>query len=124
MVLSSLIVASRCSSTLTPQSSVSMFARAVSAWSATSETHLNLSSDVGGTLLSLSQGDVVTVLQQRDDWWLGQRNGTQGWFPKSSVALEAAGNIEYEDTHEKTHVFLELNLSLSLDLIQYLLFQL
>ncbi|XP_072218107.1 intersectin-2a isoform X2 [Leuresthes tenuis] len=78
------------------QSSVSTFARAVSAWSATSETHLNLSSDVSGALLSLSQGDVVIVLQQRDDWWLGQRNGTQGWFPKSSVALEAAGNTDMD----------------------------
>ncbi|KAM4522208.1 intersectin-2a isoform 2-T3 [Odontesthes bonariensis] len=78
------------------QSSVSTFARAVSAWSATSETHLNLSSDVGGALLSLSQGDVVNVLQQRDEWWLGQRNGTQGWFPKCSVALEAAGNTDMD----------------------------
>uniref|UniRef100_A0A3B4UDX9 Intersectin 2a n=1 Tax=Seriola dumerili TaxID=41447 RepID=A0A3B4UDX9_SERDU len=64
----------RCSSHLTPQSSVSLLARAVSSWSATSETHLNLSS-----------GDAITVL---DEWWLGQLNGTQGWFPKSYVTLE------------------------------------
>uniref|UniRef100_G3PBC3 Intersectin 2a n=1 Tax=Gasterosteus aculeatus aculeatus TaxID=481459 RepID=G3PBC3_GASAC len=62
----------------------------VSSWSATSEKTLNLGS---GT------GDVIT---QRGDWWLGQLNGTQGWFPKSYVALETGGNTEYEDTQECT----------------------
>uniref|UniRef100_A0A3B4YRJ6 Intersectin 2a n=1 Tax=Seriola lalandi dorsalis TaxID=1841481 RepID=A0A3B4YRJ6_SERLL len=69
-----LMLKPRCSSHLTPQSSVSLLARAVSSWSATSETHLNLSS-----------GDAITVL---DEWWLGQLNGTQGWFPKNYVTLE------------------------------------
>uniref|UniRef100_A0A4W6EL34 Intersectin 2a n=1 Tax=Lates calcarifer TaxID=8187 RepID=A0A4W6EL34_LATCA len=64
--------------------SVPLLARAVSSWSATSETHL-----------SLSSGDAITaVLQQRDEWWLGQLNGTQGWFPKSYVTLETGGNLE------------------------------
>uniref|UniRef100_A0A8C9ZHF7 Intersectin 2a n=1 Tax=Sander lucioperca TaxID=283035 RepID=A0A8C9ZHF7_SANLU len=75
------------------KSSVPLLARAVSSWSATSETHLNLSSD----------GDVISVLQQREDWWLGQLNGTRGWFPKTYVTLETGGNAEYEDTREKTH---------------------
>ena len=39
-------------------------------------------------LLSFSQGDVISVLQQREDWWLGQLAGTQGWFPKDYVTLE------------------------------------
>ncbi|KAI4801768.1 hypothetical protein KUCAC02_019639, partial [Chaenocephalus aceratus] len=59
---------------------------AVSSWSATSETHLNLSSGAGDVItpmLSFSQGDIISVQQQREDWWLGQLNGTQGWFPKS-----------------------------------------
>lgn len=89
------------SSNRTPQSSVPLLARAVSSWSATSETHFNLSAasgDVITTVLSFSQGDIITVLQQRDNWWLGQLDGTQGWFPKSYVALETAGNAEYEDT--------------------------
>ncbi|XP_049445679.1 intersectin-2a isoform X2 [Epinephelus fuscoguttatus] len=81
------------------QSSVPLLARAVSSWSATSETHLNLSSGAGDVitaLLSFSQGDIISVLQQRDDWWLGQLNGTQGWFPKSYVTLETGGNTEVD----------------------------
>lgn len=98
-----------CSSTLPPQSSLPLLARAVSSWSATSETHLNLSPGVGdvtSVLLSFSQGDIISVLQQRDDWWLGQLNGTQGWFPKSYVTLETGGNAEYEDTQDQTHTLL------------------
>ncbi|XP_049913956.1 intersectin-2-like [Epinephelus moara] len=81
------------------QSSVPLLARAVSSWSATSETHLNLSSGAGDVitaLLSFSQGDIISVLQQRDDWWLGQLNGTQGWFPKSYVTLEMGGNTDVD----------------------------
>ncbi|XP_026196831.1 intersectin-2a [Anabas testudineus] len=81
------------------QSSLPLLARAVSSWSATSETHLNLSPGVGdvtSVLLSFSQGDIISVLQQRDDWWLGQLNGTQGWFPKSYVTLETGGNADVE----------------------------
>lgn len=55
-------------------------------------------------MLSFSLGDVIGVLQQRGDWWLGQLNGTQGWFPKSYVALETGGNTEYEDTQECTRL--------------------
>uniref|UniRef100_A0A668A8E4 Intersectin 2a n=1 Tax=Myripristis murdjan TaxID=586833 RepID=A0A668A8E4_9TELE len=57
---------------LHPQSSAPLRARAVSSWSATADTHF-------------SQGDIISVLQQREDWWLGQLNGTQGWFPKTYV---------------------------------------
>ena len=79
------------------QSFFHLLARAVSSWSATSETHLNLSSGAGDVItpmLSFSQGDIISVQQQREDWWLGQLNGTQGWFPKSYVTLEMGGNTE------------------------------
>ncbi|XP_030577284.1 intersectin-2a isoform X2 [Archocentrus centrarchus] len=92
------------------QSSVPLLARAVSSWSATSETHFNLSDgsgDVVTTLLSFSQGDIITVLQQRDDWWLGQLNGTRGWFPKSYVALETAGNADVDALDTPDSVQLE-----------------
>ncbi|KAF3849769.1 hypothetical protein F7725_019488 [Dissostichus mawsoni] len=75
----------------TSQSFFPLLARAVSSWSASSETHLNLSSGAGDVItpmLSFSQGDIISVQQQREDWWLGQLNGTQGWFPKSYVTLE------------------------------------
>ncbi|XP_040920146.1 intersectin-2a [Toxotes jaculatrix] len=79
------------------QPSAPLLARAVSSWSATSDTHLSLSSgDAITALLSFSQGDIISVLQQKDEWWLGQLNGTQGWFPKSYVALETSGNTDVD----------------------------
>ncbi|XP_035766352.1 intersectin-2a [Neolamprologus brichardi] len=93
------------------QSSVPLLARALSSWSATSETHLSLSggsaTDVITTLLSFSQGDIISVLQQREDWWLGQINGMQGWFPKSYVALETAGNTDVDALDTADSVQLE-----------------
>ncbi|XP_017282797.1 intersectin-2a isoform X1 [Kryptolebias marmoratus] len=89
------------------QSSVTLFARALSSWSATSETHLDPSSDASGALLSFSQGDVISVLQQRDDWWFGQLNGTQGWFPKTYVTLEPAGNSDVDLLDSSDSVQLE-----------------
>ncbi|XP_068433588.1 intersectin-2a isoform X4 [Clinocottus analis] len=89
------------------QSSVPPLARAVSSWSATSETSLNLSSgtgDVVTAMLSFSQGDVISVLQQREDWWLGQLNGTQGWFPKSYVAVETGGNTDVDDASDSAQL--------------------
>ncbi|XP_037541744.1 intersectin-2a [Nematolebias whitei] len=79
-----------------PSQSIALLARAVSSWSTTSENNLCPSSDASGTLLSFSQGDIISVLQQRDDWWFGQLNGTQGWFPKSYVTLEPAGNSDLD----------------------------
>ncbi|XP_056260821.1 intersectin-2a isoform X2 [Seriola aureovittata] len=90
------------------QSSVSLLARAVSSWSATSETHLNLSSgDAITVLLSFSQGDIISVLQQRDEWWLGQLNGTQGWFPKNYVTLETGGSTDVDAFDTSDSVQLE-----------------
>ncbi|XP_029966081.1 intersectin-2a isoform X2 [Salarias fasciatus] len=81
------------------QSAGPLLARALSSWSPTSENHLTLSPGAGDAvtaLLSFSQGDAIQVLQQREDWWLGQLNGTQGWFPRSYVALETAGNTDVD----------------------------
>ncbi|XP_038132470.1 intersectin-2a isoform X2 [Cyprinodon tularosa] len=80
------------------QSSVPLTVRAVSSWSPTSENHLNPSWDISGAMLNFSQGDFISVLQQRDEWWLGQLNGTRGWFPKSYVTPEPGGNAEAETT--------------------------
>ncbi|CAL8393449.1 unnamed protein product [Gadus morhua 'NCC'] len=70
-------------------------ARAVTSWSSSSSDAQPDPSTRGGgggdsitALLSFSQGDVISVLQQREDWWLGQLAGTQGWFPKDYVTLE------------------------------------
>ncbi|XP_063078267.1 intersectin-2a [Engraulis encrasicolus] len=50
--------------------------RALCSWTAKSEGHL-----------SFSQGDIISVLQRQETWWLGELNGTQGWFPKTYVTL-------------------------------------
>nr|XP_040015871.1 intersectin-2a isoform X4 [Gasterosteus aculeatus aculeatus] len=92
------------------QTSVPLLARAVSSWSATSEKTLNLGSGTGDVItamLSFSLGDVIGVLQQRGDWWLGQLNGTQGWFPKSYVALETGGNTDVDGFDTSDTVQLE-----------------
>lgn len=84
------------------QSSVLVLARAITSWSATSDGHPERSpstADAVTALLSLSQGDIVSVLQQREDWCLGQLNGTQGWFPKDHVTLLTNSHIQYEHTH-------------------------
>lgn len=87
------------------QSSVPVLARAVTSWSATSDGHPERSpssADTVTALLSLSQGDIVSVLQQREDWCLGQLKGTQGWFPKDRITLLTNSHIQYEHTHTHT----------------------
>ncbi|KAL4623886.1 intersectin-2 isoform X1 [Arapaima gigas] len=51
-------------------------AQALCSWTAKTENHLNFSKD-----------DVITVLEEQDNWYLGELDGVQGWFPKSYVAL-------------------------------------
>ncbi|XP_047244036.1 intersectin-2a isoform X3 [Girardinichthys multiradiatus] len=89
------------------QFSVLLSARAISSWSPALENHLRPSLDMGGALLSFSQGELISVLQQRDDWWLGQLNGTRGWFPKSYVTPEPGGNADVETTDSCDSVQLE-----------------
>uniref|UniRef100_A0A8C5HHA1 Intersectin-2-like n=1 Tax=Gouania willdenowi TaxID=441366 RepID=A0A8C5HHA1_GOUWI len=78
-------------------SSLTLLARAISSWSASTEAHLKL----------FSCGDLISVLQQRDDWWLGQINGTQGWFPKSYVTLEtsACTDVDAFDTYVALYTY-------------------
>lgn len=82
------------------QSSTPLLARAVTPWSAAAggassgpPSTATASSGVA-ELLSFSQGDVIDVLQQADDWWLGQLSGTQGWFPRECVTVETSGSLE------------------------------
>lgn len=89
-----------------PQSTVPLLARAVTSWSDRQDRHSKLlpgAADGVTVLLSLSQGDIVGVLQQREDWCLGQLNGTQGWFPKDCITLMTNSHIEYEQTQTHTH---------------------
>ncbi|CAL8316715.1 unnamed protein product [Merluccius merluccius] len=90
-------------------------ARAVTSWSATSDAQLDLSTGGGGggdvitTLLSFSQGDVIGVLQQREDWWLGQLGGMQGWFPKDYVTLEPINTVyDQKNNSDYLHIFVDV----------------
>ncbi|XP_061091351.1 intersectin-2-like [Conger conger] len=51
-------------------------AQALCSWAGNTESHLNFAKDT-----------VITVLEQQEEWWLGELNGKHGWFPKSFVTL-------------------------------------
>lgn len=53
-----------------------LLAQALCSWTAKTDNHLNFNKD-----------DVIKVLEQQENWWLGEVNGEQGWFPKTYVTL-------------------------------------
>ncbi|XP_041839803.1 intersectin-2b isoform X2 [Melanotaenia boesemani] len=53
-----------------------LLAQALCSWTAKTDNHLNFNKD-----------DVIQVLEQQENWWLGELNGEKGWFPKTYVAL-------------------------------------
>ncbi|XP_075906136.1 intersectin-2b isoform X2 [Nelusetta ayraudi] len=57
-----------------------VLAQALCSWTAKTDNHLNFNKD-----------DVIQVLEQQENWWLGVLNGEQGWFPKSYVTLLGEG---------------------------------
>uniref|UniRef100_A0A1A8EPG6 Intersectin 2b n=1 Tax=Nothobranchius korthausae TaxID=1143690 RepID=A0A1A8EPG6_9TELE len=56
-------------------------AQALCSWTAKTDNHLNFNKD-----------DVICVLEQQENWWLGELNGEQGWFPKTYVTLLGEGD--------------------------------
>ncbi|XP_055010427.1 intersectin-2b [Boleophthalmus pectinirostris] len=53
-----------------------VLAQALCSWTAKTDNHLNFNKD-----------DVIKVLEQQENWWLGELNGAQGWFPKTYVTV-------------------------------------
>ncbi|KAM9067136.1 intersectin-2 isoform 7-T8 [Sarcophilus harrisii] len=53
-------------------------AQALCSWTAKKENHLNF-----------SKHDIITVLEQQENWWFGTLHGGRGWFPKSYVKILA-----------------------------------
>uniref|UniRef100_A0A8D3E3J9 Intersectin 2b n=1 Tax=Scophthalmus maximus TaxID=52904 RepID=A0A8D3E3J9_SCOMX len=51
-----------------------LLAQALCSWTAKTDNHLNFNKD-----------DVIQVLEQQENWWLGELNGERGWFPKTYV---------------------------------------
>lgn len=60
-----------------------LLAQALCSWTAKTDNHLNFNKD-----------DVIKVLEQQENWWLGEVNGEQGWFPKTYVTLLGEGASE------------------------------
>uniref|UniRef100_A0A8D0HFK2 Intersectin 2 n=1 Tax=Sphenodon punctatus TaxID=8508 RepID=A0A8D0HFK2_SPHPU len=51
-------------------------AQALCSWTAKKDNHLNF-----------SKNDIITVLEQQENWWFGEVHGGRGWFPKSYVKI-------------------------------------
>uniref|UniRef100_A0A8B9SCU5 Intersectin 2 n=1 Tax=Apteryx owenii TaxID=8824 RepID=A0A8B9SCU5_APTOW len=60
-------------------------AQALCSWTAKKDNHLNF-----------SKNDIITVLEQQENWWFGEVHGGRGWFPKSYVKL-LPGTIEISE---------------------------
>ncbi|XP_072263549.1 intersectin-2 isoform X1 [Pyxicephalus adspersus] len=51
-------------------------AQALCSWTAKKDNHLNF-----------TKNDIITVLEQQENWWFGEVRGQKGWFPKSYVKI-------------------------------------
>ncbi|KAI4882672.1 hypothetical protein NFI96_008925, partial [Prochilodus magdalenae] len=73
--------------THTPAVTHSQHAQAVAlcAWTANTESHLGFSKD-----------DVITVLEQQENWWYGELGENRGWFPKTHVSMVTNNNTYTE----------------------------
>ncbi|NXI54532.1 ITSN2 protein, partial [Chloroceryle aenea] len=61
-------------------------AQALCSWTAKKDNHLNF-----------SKNDIITVLEQQENWWFGEVHGGRGWFPKSYVKLLPGSEMKKEE---------------------------
>ncbi|XP_042552691.1 intersectin-2 isoform X2 [Dipodomys spectabilis] len=61
-------------------------AQALCSWTAKKENHLNF-----------SKHDIITVLEQQENWWFGEVHGGRGWFPKSYVKILPGSEVKREE---------------------------
>ncbi|XP_066122689.1 intersectin-2 isoform X3 [Saccopteryx bilineata] len=64
-------------------------AQALCSWTAKKDNHLNF-----------SKHDIITVLEQQENWWFGEVHGGRGWFPKSYVKIIPGSEVKREDRPE------------------------
>nr|XP_056712131.1 intersectin-2 [Euleptes europaea] len=62
-------------------------AQALCSWTAKKENHLNF-----------SKNDIITVLEQQENWWFGEVGGGRGWFPKSYVKILPGTEYQKEES--------------------------
>uniref|UniRef100_A0A6I8PD80 Intersectin 2 n=1 Tax=Ornithorhynchus anatinus TaxID=9258 RepID=A0A6I8PD80_ORNAN len=60
-------------------------AQALCSWTAKKDNHLNF-----------SKHDIISVLEQQENWWFGEVHGGRGWFPKSYVKIIPANENKRE----------------------------
>uniref|UniRef100_A0A8C8S227 Intersectin 2 n=1 Tax=Pelusios castaneus TaxID=367368 RepID=A0A8C8S227_9SAUR len=61
-------------------------AQALCSWTAKKDNHLNF-----------SKNDIITVLEQQENWWFGEVHGGRGWFPKSYVKILPTNESKREE---------------------------
>ncbi|XP_039094264.1 intersectin-2 [Hyaena hyaena] len=61
-------------------------AQALCSWTAKKDNHLNF-----------SKHDIITVLEQQENWWFGEVHGGRGWFPKSYVKILPGSEVRREE---------------------------
>lgn len=61
-------------------------AQALCSWTAKKDNHLNF-----------SKHDVITVLEQQENWWFGEVHGGRGWFPKSYVRIIPGNEVKRKE---------------------------
>lgn len=62
-------------------------AQALCSWTAKKDNHLNF-----------SKHDIITVLEQQENWWFGEVHGGRGWFPKSYVKIIPGSEVKREES--------------------------
>uniref|UniRef100_A0A8C8VMA0 Intersectin 2 n=1 Tax=Pelusios castaneus TaxID=367368 RepID=A0A8C8VMA0_9SAUR len=72
-------------------------AQALCSWTAKKDNHLNF-----------SKNDIITVLEQQENWWFGEVHGGRGWFPKSYVKIFL---IKKQNGYDSVNFFLSIPLS-------------
>ncbi|XP_072533626.1 intersectin-2a isoform X2 [Salminus brasiliensis] len=66
-------------------------------WTANTESHLGFCKD-----------DIITVLEQQENWWYGELKENRGWFPKTHVSMVTTNNTHTEPLYSTVD---ELDLS-------------
>uniref|UniRef100_A0AAY4CYA6 Intersectin 2a n=1 Tax=Denticeps clupeoides TaxID=299321 RepID=A0AAY4CYA6_9TELE len=73
--------------------SCSLQVKALCSWTAKTETHLNFAKD-----------DIITVLEQQENWWFGELNRSRGWFPRSYVTTMTRSEAQADGEDSRPHV--------------------
>uniref|UniRef100_A0A8C6X5J3 Intersectin 2 n=1 Tax=Naja naja TaxID=35670 RepID=A0A8C6X5J3_NAJNA len=68
--------------------------------------------------LNFSKNDIITVLEQQENWWYGEAGKGRGWFPKSYVKI-LPGNERQREEPEAVYAVINKNPSTSTGVSEY-----